>query len=741
MARARRPWRLARRSWNLPIRCPAPCLPSLPPRTPLRLAVLAASLTTAWTAQAQNVGTAGVPAPTLAPITVIDRSNQGSMRPGALRDELVKTESISERAIAKAGATNVNEALDKNPGIAVQVECSICNVRNILLNNLPGRYTTLMIDGVPIFSSVSSAYGLDSVSVYGVERIDVARGAGASLIAPEALSGSVNIVTKRPTEAENRARAQIGSYGSRQGDAYLARPFEGGAITATLNYNKHDSVDADHNGISEYTGYDRRLGGIGFFLDDAGGFKVRGRLDVVNEKRGGGALGTDYSAIKHSTTGNPFDWRGGVHGSPDREGWVNPADGSVMAYDDGRGGMSEIIFTDRVQFISTGEKRFGDSLLRLAVGAAEHKQDSFYELATYIARQKQYYAEASWQTPIAGWLTTLGTNFRYEDLRSHGSMEDGTPVRGVDDYTYRTPALFLQAYRSLFDDALEINGSVRYDRHNVFGGITSPRLNALWHHTERLSSRFSVGKGFRAPTSFFEQEHGILNTIRIDRQISKPEESLNASYALNYADDRLAVTGSYNYNHIKNFATLDPGQTDADGKPITVFGSARQPVIVQGVDVTLSYLVTPALTVMAAAEGFNYRFPAGTLIFARPNAKAYLGLDYDRGDLDLNAKLVWTGPMNLRKFHDDGSGQQDRYNLDGTPKRDKSPGFFTLDVRGEYAINKHFTVYAGVDNVFDYKQSDKESPLFVNGDGGFDVTQLWGPSRGRYLYAGTKLSF
>ncbi|CCH08137.1 TonB-dependent receptor; Outer membrane receptor for ferrienterochelin and colicins [Achromobacter xylosoxidans NH44784-1996] len=720
-----------------------PCaMPSVfAPRTPLRLAVLAASLTTAWTAQAQNVGTAGVPAPTLAPITVIDRSNQGSMRPGALRDELVKTESISERAIAKAGATNVNEALDKNPGIAVQVECSICNVRNILLNNLPGRYTTLMIDGVPIFSSVSSAYGLDSVSVYGVERIDVARGAGASLIAPEALSGSVNIVTKRPTEAENRARAQIGSYGSRQGDAYLARPFEGGAITATLNYNKHDSVDADHNGISEYTGYDRRLGGIGFFLDDAGGFKVRGRLDVVNEKRGGGALGTDYSAIKHSTTGNPFDWRGGVHGSPDREGWVNPEDGSVMAYDDGRGGMSEIIFTDRVQFISTGEKRFGDNLLRLAVGAAEHKQDSFYELATYVARQKQYYAEASWQTPIAGWLTTLGTNFRYEDLRSHGSMEDGTPVRGVDDYTYRTPALFLQAYRSLFDDALEINGSVRYDRHNVFGGITSPRLNALWHHTERLSSRFSVGKGFRAPTSFFEQEHGILNTIRIDRQISKPEESLNASYALNYADDRLAVTGSYNYNHIKNFATLDPDQTDADGKPITVFGSARQPVIVQGVDVTLSYLVTPALTVMAAAEGFNYRFPAGTLIFARPNAKAYLGLDYDRGDLDLNAKLVWTGPMNLRKFHDDGSGQQDRYNLDGTPKRDKSPGFFTLDVRGEYAINKHFTVYAGVDNVFDYKQSDKESPLFVNGDGGFDVTQLWGPSRGRYLYAGTKLSF
>lgn len=60
----------------------------------------------------------------------------------------------------------------------------------------------------------------------------------------------------------------------------------------------HDSVDADGNGVSEYSGYDRKLGGIGFFIDDAGGFKVKGRLDLVDEKRGGGALGSDYAAIK-----------------------------------------------------------------------------------------------------------------------------------------------------------------------------------------------------------------------------------------------------------------------------------------------------------------------------------------------------------------------------------------------------------------------------------------------------------
>ncbi|MFY9512786.1 MAG: TonB-dependent receptor [Rubrivivax sp.] len=702
----------------------------------MSLALLCAFAANAQTSPPAELGAS------LPTITITGKSNQGDMRKGALREVLVKTESISERAIERSGATNLTEALGKDPGIAVQVECSICNVRNVLLNNLPGRYTTLMIDGVPIFSSVSSAYGLDSVSVYGVERIDVARGAGASLIAPEALAGTVNIVTKRPSEAENRVRLQLGSYGSRQADAYLARPFDGGALTATVNVNKHDSVDADGNGVSEYTGYHRRLGGLGWFLDDVGGFKLKGRLDLVDEKRGGGALGTDYAAIKANNSGNPFNWSRGVHGSPDASGWINPADGSLIPYDSGRGGFSEIIFTRRTQLITTAEKRFGDSKLRLAFGAAQHKQDSFYEGATYIGKQNQGYTEASWQMPLADWVLTTGVNYRYEDLKSHGSTAGGTAVTGIDDYAYKVPAVYLQVYRSFFDDALELNGSVRNDKHNVFGGITSPRLNALWHHTPQLASRFSAGKGFRAPTSFFEQDHGILDTIRIDRQISKPEVSTNLSYALSYADDRLAVTGSLNHNRIKNSAILDPGATDpVSGDPITVFTSAVQPVTVQGADINLSYLLTPALTVTTAAEFFRYRFPPGTLVFARPKAKAYVGMDYEQGGWDVSAKLVWTGTMDLRRFHGDGSGSQNRYNFDGTPKRDKSPSFFTLDMRAEYAVGKTWSVYVGADNLLDYKQSDKESMLFVDGDGAPDVVHLWGPNRGRYVYAGVKASF
>lgn len=670
--------------------------------------------------------------------SVNERSNQRAMRKGALREDIVMTETVGARAIEKSGAANVNEAVDKNPGIAVQTECSICNVRNVLLNNLPGRYTTLMVDGIPIYSSVSNAYGLDSVALYGLERIDIARGAGASLIAPEALSGTINLVTKRPTRAENIIQAQVGNFGQRRLDAFMARPLNGGAVTASVHADRHLSVDGNGDGISEYTGYRRYMAGLGWFIDDVGGFKLRGRLDLVDEKRGGGALGTDYANIQNNMDGNPFDFSRGPLGSPDRNGWINPEDGSIIPYEAGRGGMSEIIFTKRAQMTTSAERRLADnSRVRLSLGVAQHKQDSFYEGDLYDAKQRQYYLDANYQFPVhGGWLLTAGASYRYEDLKSQGVLFDGNvQVNGLDNYVFRTPGVYIQGYKTFFDDKLELNTSLRVDRHNEYGNIVSPRLNALWHHSPMLSSRLSLGKGFRAPTSFFEQDHGILSTTRIIREVKKAEESQNLSYALNFADDRLAFTASYNFNRIKNMAMLDSG-AEVDGQPVTIFSSSEKPVTVQGLDFNLSYQLTPALTVSGGAEFSKYKFDEGTLVFARPNHRFFAGVDYESGPWDLTARVTVTGPMDLKKFYG-----EDVFNFNGSRKREKSPTFATVDVRGQYSLNKNVSLYMGVDNLFDYKQIDKENFLWVNGKGEFDVTYFWGPSRGRFIYAGAKFEF
>lgn len=656
-----------------------------------------------------------------------------------LTGDIVATEALSLKDITKTGAITLTEVLDKRPGIAMQTECSVCNVRNIVLNNLPGRYTTLLIDGIPIFSSVSTAYGLDSVNLGGIERIDIARGAGASLIAPEALAGSVNIVSRRPSKDELQLDQQFGHFGQASTSLFAAQVTDGGALTANATLARHNGVDADGNGISEYAAFQRQQIGLGYFVDDVAGFKLRGRLDVVHERRNGGTMGNDVGAIKADSSGNPFDWSKGINASPAATGWIDPASGSVLAYDSGHSGFAEIISTDRTQWISSATRRFGAGTLRLAYGHAEHKQDSFYEATLYKATQQQDYLEASTQQPWLNNIVTLGASYRYEDLRSLGSAPDGTRNDGLDNYRYRTPGLFVQLDRPMLNDQLELNAALRWDKHNVFGNILSPRFNLLWKHDSQLASRFSLGKGYRAPTSFFEQDHGILETTRIVREISRPEESRNASYTLAYASDRLSWTASANWNRISNMAMLDPNALDPiTGDAITLFTAATTPVTTQGADLNLSYKLTPALEGTLGLELTHYDFQPGTLTFARPESKVFLSLDYEADDWDLYAKASWTGSQDLARFYDYANNP--RYNLNGTAKMNRSPAFWLLDLHAAYQLSEQWSVYLGVDNATNFRQIDQENFLWVDGAGNTDTTQLWGPNRGRFIYGGVKFA-
>lgn len=655
-----------------------------------------------------------------------------------LRDEVAPVEVCLPEEALRQGAANLNEALDKRPGVAVQVECSICNARFISLNNLPGRYTTLLIDGVPLFSAVSQAYGLDSVGLRGLARIELMRGAGASGLAAEALAGTVNLVTRRPVKHEGLVEAVVGSYGHRRLDAQLATPLEGGAVTANVHYNTHRAVDGDGNGVSEYAGYTRKLGGIGFFADDVGGFTLRGRLDAVDEKRGGGALGRDYTAIKASRDGNPFDFSRGHHASTFADGWTNPADGSRVQYAAGRGGLSEIIFTERQSAYVVGERRAGEALIGLAAGYARHDQDSFYEGSTYLAGQNQAYLMANLKAPLAGGVWTVQADWRYEDLRSRATLPDGGRADGLDNYTYRSPGLGVQADYPLFDDRLEASVNLRVDRHSTYGTQLSPRLNLLWRHDEHRASRLSGGSGYRAPTSYFEQDHGILDTLRIVRATHGVEKSRNLMYTFDWQDGAWKFLGNAHLTRLDNLAWLDVNATDPAGNPVSVLRSADQAVRVRGADAQLGYQFFPWLAASAAVELAHYDFPVGTLAFARPGKRAYFTLSGDAGPWDFFARATWTAPQDLARFY---YREAARYNLDGTLKPDRSPAFWTIDTRVQYAIDRQWAVFAGVDNLTGFRQTRHDGYLWVDGGGRLDVTQIWGPNRGRFTYVGARFEF
>jgi len=684
---------------------------------------------------AQNAG-ATLPAVVVTPA-------QSSAKPGALRDEIIKTESISAKEIAQSGATNLTELMANRPGVDVQIECSVCNSRNITLNNLPGRFTTLMVDGVPIFSSVSNAYGLDMIGVSGLERVEVSRGAGTSLVAPESLAGTVNLVTKRPISSGFEIDLGAGSYGLQRQSVVANQLLTGGALSLTGTLQKQDSVDSTGSGISQYSGHERVQVGAVLYLDDVGGFKVKGRLDHLEEKRMGGPLGRDYEAVRADRAGNPFDFSQGVKASPDKNSWINPGTGGLTnVYADGRFGLAQIIHTRRDQLVASGDKKVGAGLLHLALGYAEHGQDSWYGGdADYFGKQRQYYLESSYKQAVNATLLTAGLSYRYEDLHSRSfSLNDPlVPVLDADAYVYRTPGVFVQAYRSFFDDRLEVNASLRFDQNNVYGGITTPRLNALWHHSDEVTSRLSLGTGYRLPTSFFELEHAVLQASSMDRSQAKAETSENLSYAWNYAGDRLTATVSANHTRIKNLALFVEDPMQAGG---LILQPAASAYTVNNIDFVGTWQVTAKNALTLGLEHYQYNFNSADFqgsLFVRPQDRLMLGLEHTEGPWNVNLKATYTGPQNLAKFFD--YANTPRYNLDGSPKSDWSPAFWVLDLHANYQVNKTVSAYLGVTNLLDAKQASTDSFLWTDRDGALDVSHIWGPNLGRAMSAGLKISF
>ena len=669
-------------------------------------------------------------------------------RPGALRSDIVMTESVDAAEMEKTGATSLIDALTHQPGIDVQVECSICNVRSITLDNLPGRFTTLTLDGVPIFSPVSNAYGLDMLGVNGLERIDVSRGAATSLTTPESLGGTVDLVTKVPTTDNAEVDADGGNFGYRREAAYGAMVFDWGAFSVNGTNQSHYSVDGVGYGISQFTGYHRDLEGASLFIKDFLGFHIKTRYDHIEEKRGGGPLGDDYSAILANTTGNPFNWSAGPNGSPVRNTWVEPSTGQLVEppYDGGEAGIAQIIFTTRNQFVETADRSLGDNTnLYVDFGYAHHEQASWYGMdSDYWDNQHQIYADVHVQTLLSGVLFTAGVNYKFEKLTSQSiSTTVGTPYYGilrynVDAYTYETPGVYVQGYEAFFNDRLEINASLREDDNNEFGSVTTPRLNALWHHTDTLSSRFAIGTGYRLPTSFFEQDHGILSANNVDRSAARPERSQNASYSLNYAEDRFTVTSSLNYTRITDMALFVNNSANN-----FVLEPAQHPFTVANADVEGTWQATPTNAFTVGAEGYHYQFYAAdaynAALFSRPEYRVHLGYDYDTGPLDFNIRSTFTGPQDLAKWYD--YADNPIYNLNGTPKPNWSPTFWVVDTHLLYAVNKWFSLDAGVDNVFNYQQAKHDSFLFQDPYGNLNVTYIWGPNIGRSFVAGVKLMF
>ena len=160
-------------------------------------------------------------------------------------------------------------------------------------------------------------------------------------------------------------------------------------------------------------------------------------------------------------------------------------------------------------------------------------------------------------------------------------------------------------------------------------------------------------------------------------------------------------------------------------------------------DIVAGYQLTPAFSIGGSFEYFSYDedYKAAQFL-AQIEQRAKLMLDYEENGWMANMTAVWVGSRDLSEYGYEGWNRLADIGDASKAKDTDAPSYYTIDMKISKNINKNFTFYAGVKNLLNYTQANEgESPLFYDDEGGYDVGFIYGPLRGRQIYAGLQAKF
>lgn len=121
--------------------------------------------------------------------------------------------------------------------------------------------------------------------------------------------------------------------------------------------------------------------------------------------------------------------------------------------------------------------------------------------ALFLDKSDLYHVEGSWDLSeeIDFADVVVGANFRQYSLNSGGTLF--ALENNGDEISYSEYGAYLQASKSLANDNLKLQGSLRYDKNEFFEGQLSPRISAVGTLSGNHNIRGSFQRGFRIPTT------------------------------------------------------------------------------------------------------------------------------------------------------------------------------------------------------------------------------------------------
>jgi len=176
---------------------------------------------------------------------------------------------ISSEEIKRYGIDDVSSLLDSRVGLSVVGSRSnFGKDKSLFLQGASGEFTLILIDGSPLTdpSGIGSSFDLRSISLSGIERIEILKGGQSGLYGTDAIAGVVNLITSTDAndEISGSLKAGYGSYNTREVSGSLNLPLAQG-LSASLSVGTfgtdgisealdEQGVGFDEDGLTRHTG-------------------------------------------------------------------------------------------------------------------------------------------------------------------------------------------------------------------------------------------------------------------------------------------------------------------------------------------------------------------------------------------------------------------------------------------------------------------------------------------------------
>jgi outer membrane receptor for ferrienterochelin and colicins len=586
------------------------------------------------------------------------------------RVEVIPPEEVDEKTQMSPGG--IGMLLTESNGIRVQPTSASLGTGAVRIYGLPGQYTSMLADGLPLYGGASSALGPLSISPVDLSRVEIIKGSASAFYGAQALGGVINLIS-RPATGRSEILINQTTRAVTDGAAWLSHKFgEQAGLSLLASGTLQGEQDLDNDGWSDQAEMSRWSLRPRFTLGDQEGRSLFVTAGYGHDDRTGGTV----------------------------EGGLAP-DGSPFA---------EGLVSDRADIGVSGRLPVaeGESFALRAAYATNQRDRTFGPGPVESDQSTTGFLEVTFNSAETDRAGVIGVALQRDQYQNE--------LNGAYDHDWWTPSLFVTAERD-FWKWLTFSISARVDAHPSAGTRSSFRTAFLAHLGGGWTARLATGNGFAPGTAQIEETEGIgLRQVRPDADLLHERSSLGTlDIAGKVGPFELLFTG-YSSRIQDQVQLANAADATNDG----ILRNAAGPTTIWGGEAIGIWRFLDGGSLIA-----TYGYTTGTHTDAQDDARVDVTLTpRHRAGLDLMFERPGVYRVGIEAFY---YGVQ---RLDDDPYRTESKPYVHGGLLAMRTLGR-FEVVGNIENLFDVRQTDYE-PLVrpTPSTGGNWTVDAWGPLTG-----------